>query len=264
MHRTLILVLAPLTLPALAQAAGPDLVTTIQAPMSTHVYASARWEVTVDNAGNRHARDVELVIDLPETHTSPDVYLLGELGSYSSRCTASDTSLVCDLGRIRSGRSRTVSFDLMLPLSEGDLVIAAEASTTTSGEQNPADDADDTVAVLDTIDVGLQAPEDLTISHCTGGDLTSFFECELFPSSISGHETRLESDGSITFTVPSAPGYTGAWWSQADDHLAFEYVDGNSVTVLQFEGYGVDADCFEGVATFPPSPGWVAPYRVCR
>ncbi len=98
--------------------------------------------------------------------------------------------------------------------------------------------------------------------HCTGGaSLTSFFECELFPSSISSHETIFDAGGTITFIAAPA-GYTGTWTHPpSQNRLQFDYADGTGV-VATFDGRGVDAKCFEGKTVFRGSP-YVSLYEVC-
>jgi hypothetical protein len=101
---------------------------------------------------------------------------------------------------------------------------------------------------------------DLHNEHCTGTSLASFYECTLYPSSISSHDITLESDGTISFDG-DPPDYTGAWSSSPDDQLSFTYSYDGTV-VAEFEGYGVSSSCFEGLTTFPGS-SYVAPYEVC-
>ena len=67
----------------------------------------------------------------------------------------------------------------------------------------------------------------------------------------------------IAFINPVAPGYTGIWNQAAgSSRLHFEYFDNGSLAAT-FDGYAVDANCFEGVTAFSPPSAYVAPYRVC-
>lgn len=261
MVRVPLVVVACLVSSSAGAARVPDLVTTIDAPTGVFVYESATYEVTVANDGQRHASGVTLTIDLPQTNNQPTQYVMGELGSMDARCAPSGLQLVCSLGRIRRGRSSTIWFDIALPESTDDLFVDAFAETTTPGETNLADNDHTVIADLRNYEVSFTSPVGLTIEHCTGTDLTSFFECVCAPSSITSHTTTLESDGSITFPYP---GYTGQWWTNGPEHLAFEYSDSGSNVVLEFEGFGVSNDCWEGVATFPGNPTYVSPYSVCR
>ena len=237
-------------------ASQADLSVSISAP-SPEVEAEATYSVTVANVGNRSASDVVLTIQLPETNTSPTVYLMGVLGAYDGSCARSGTALVCNLGRIRNGRSSTVSFDLALPWSNDPLVIDASA-TTSSTESSTANNDDSAVVSLSYVDVVIVGPQDVTNRHCTGTGLAAFYECTLFPSSISTHDATLNADGSISFIYP---GYGGSWYQSSDDHLHMTYTYGTDI-VAEFEGNGVDSSCFEGLTTFPGST-YVSPYEVC-
>lgn len=253
-----------LTVLVVLSAAGPafahsDLTVSIDAPPGAFVYDMERYEVTVSNVGNRNARNVELVVELPETNTSPTVHVMGDLGAMSSDCAQSGNTLVCSLGRIRKNRSETVFFDIALPQNDGPLEFVATASTT-SRENTTANNEDSHIASLSNPPLLVSAPNGVQNWHCTGQGLTSFFECELYPSSISGHDILLEANGTITF-APGVTGYTGVWSQSGTGHLTFQYYAGN-ILRADFEGYAVDADCFEGVTEFVGTP-YVAPYRVC-
>lgn len=244
-----------LATPALAAA---DLAVSLPAPAPAHVYESATYEVEVANVGNRNADDVTLTIALPETHTSPQVYVMGELGSIDGRCTQSGTELVCDLGRIRKNRSTTVSFDLELPQADEVLEIVADASTSSS-ESNLANNEASLAPSLLSYSTTVSAGDVAQVEHCTGQGLTSFYECVLSPSSISSHIVEL---GSGTLSFPGQdPGYGGTWSQPSADQLSMTYTY-NGSPVAQFDGWGTSPGCFEGITTFPGS-AWVSPYEVC-
>lgn len=96
--------------------------------------------------------------------------------------------------------------------------------------------------------------------HCTGQNLTSFFECQLYPSSITMHETILEVGGTIQFIGQPAQ-YGGTWSQPSPEHLSMTYTD-TGVPVAHFEGDATTTGCFEGITTFPGS-SWVSAYLVC-
>ena len=237
-----------------AQAA--DIEATVSLSAGT-VYDSLTHEVEVSNVGSGQARNVSVVIQLPETNTSPAVHVMGDVLSYDSRCAAVGTTLECSLGRIKGGKSKTVTFEMALPWSADPLVFEATASTTSS-DSDPGNDSDSAVASVSTVDTVISGPADVTNQHCTGVGLAAFYECTLYPSSISSHAATLESDGTITFAYP---GYSGAWGQGADDELWMEYYSGTTL-VAEFAGNGVGGDCFEGLTTFPGS-SYVSPYEVC-
>lgn len=103
----------------------------------------------------------------------------------------------------------------------------------------------------------------VTNSHCTGQPtLSSYFECRLFPSSISSHQTQFNSDGSITFIGAPAT-FTGSWtYTAAQNRLQFQYFDGGNL-VATFDGRGVNSRCAEGRTTFTPDNGYLSLYEVC-
>lgn len=240
--------------------AASDLVTSITAPSGVHVYETGRYTVRVSNNGNQTANSASVVIQLPETHTSPQVYVMGVVGAKSSNCTQSGTHLTCTLGTIKRNNSSSVYFDIAIPESVDALVVSATASTTSSENSTSNNSASSTAALIN-YDVNFSGSGDVINNHCTGTGLTSYYECELFPSSISSHDATLNSDGSVSFPAEYGPDYGGSWTSDGPDHLAFTYTYAGEV-VAEFEGYGVSADCWEGLTTFPGS-SYISMYEVC-
>ena len=229
-----------------SHAAAPDLTTSFTAPTGVYVYQSAMWQATVKNVGNKDASSVVLTVQLPVTHTSPTVYVMGTLGAKSATCSASGTKLVCNVGTVRKSKSTTVYFYLTLPEAAEDLNFTATAST--SGESNTGNNGSAATAALDNYTPTFTPAVDVTNRHCTGTALTSFFECEKYPSSISEHDATFNADGSLS--LPDDASYTGEW-SRVDAELSFIYIDSTGATVAEFVGYGVDTTgCWEGVTTF--------------
>lgn len=244
---------------ALARA---DIEVSFATPASADVYQTARYEATVANIGNRNASNVMLYIQLPETATSPTVHIMGTLGAFDSKCSIlNDTILECDLGRVKKHKSKTIFFDLAVPAVTGSIDFIAEARTT-SRESSTANNAVSATFVPDYIDTPISAPVLATNRHCTGQGLTAFFECALYPSSISSHQITLNAGGSITFTNPAAPTMSGQWTQPNDQLLYLVYRDANNAVVAAFRGVGVGGNCFEGLTVFPGSQ-WVSPYEVC-
>ncbi len=246
-----------ITSPALA-ANGANLSVAITPPAGVQVYQSGRYNVAVSNTGNRSAANVSLRIQLPLTHTSPTVHVMGTLGAMDPRCSPSGTALVCSLGSMARNTSKTVYFDIALPYSTAPLTFDASVTTTTQ-ESDPSNNSAQHVATPLTYAVAMSPPHTVINDHCTGQGLTSYFECTLFPSSISSHTVVFNSDGTIT--IPNEPTFSGTWTQVAPDRLQFQYLE-NSVVVAQFDGRGVSPTCFEGPTTFPGSP-YVAMYHVC-
>lgn len=251
----LVLSLVAALSPAFA-ASAPDLTTSITAAAGQYVYTSGTWTVTATNSGTRDAGAVTVTVELPRTHTSPSVYVMGTVGATS--CTLSSTHLTCTAASLRRGRSTSWTFGITLPQSSSALTFSATAST--AGETNTSNNASTATASLLHLSPALPGGSTVLNRHCTGTGLTSFFECELYPSSIAEHEAVFNSDGSLT--IPAAPTYTGSW-SLSGSTLTFSYSDGSGTVVSNFTGQATDAiGCWEGVTTFPTS-SYVAPYEVC-
>ncbi len=238
--------------------AAADLEVTLGEPSGLYVDQSGTWDVVVENVGNRNANNVSLIIELPETNTSPNVYVMGVLGSFDSACSQVGTTLDCSLGRIRKGQAEVVSFDIALPYADGGLEVYASAATSSS-ESNTSNNDDSVIHSQLYYANAVAAPLAVVNEHCTGTALTSFYECVVSPGSVSSHGATFESNGDVTF--PFATTVTGFWQQPTADTLTFQYWD-NGAVVADFEGVGVAGGCWEGLTIFPAS-GYVAPYRIC-
>jgi hypothetical protein len=244
--------------------AAADLRVTMPTPAAQYAGDASELEVVVANIGNKSAASVVLTVTLPTTHTTPN-HPAGPLSNVDSRCTRVGTNLSCALGTINKNTSKTVSFDIALPVATETFSISSSASTPSAENtlaNNTAAAAPPQLYYAIPIVSG-----DIGVELCTGTGLTSFYACTLFPSSLSGFDAELTATGEIVFDDTAY----GGQWSQTPP--------GSSVTdprylslsltelgteVATFEGWGADdlAGCFEGVTTFPGST-YVAPYRVC-
>lgn len=242
--------------------AKADLTVDITAPAGVYVGDPGQYQVRVSNIGRRDASTVRLVIALPQTNTSPQVHVLGTLGAYDNRCSRIGTTLNCTLGTLAKNATTNVLFTIALPQSSAPIVIGASV-TTTSAEVTTANNNDSDTAHLLHLFFPVSVGETAHVEHCTGTNLTSFFECMLYPSSISSHDISFDAGGMVSF-IGQGPQYWGTWNQNAgDDYLALEYYDGASLAAT-FNGRSVGPTrCFEGVTTFDPPSQWVAPYRVC-
>jgi len=254
---TLALALATL---ASTQPASASRTADLEISMSLPVFdvdQSDTVTVTVDNVGTAHAGNVSIAIALPETATSPTTHVMGVVSNVDSSCWEDGTLIKCIMGSVSAGGSTSVSFDIALPQSSEDIEFYASTGSS-SVETVLANNAVTEVADVLYPDLVLSGPVDMINQHCTGRDLSAFFECSLYPSSIGSHGITLEAGGTIA--IGSTP-YTGSWSQPTDDSLWFEYVLFGRQR-LEFHGNAVDGSCFEGLSTFPGSP-YVAPYRVC-
>lgn len=246
--------------------AAADLTTAITvAPAVSQVYSSATYTVKVSNGGNKDASNCTVQIALPRTHTSPQVYVLGTLGSKSASCTQSGTNLNCTLGTINKGSNKTVFFNIALPVSTAPFVFTATAATTSAENSTANNGATRTAAqsyFATPVTAAPGAPVTMVNRHCTGTGLTAWMECTFFASSITSHNVLFHDDGAIS--IDGYPDFTGEWdltVTPAGNQLTFFYDDGTGV-VAEFSGWGADGACFEGLTTFPGST-YVSPYEVC-
>lgn len=257
-HRTLtVLSLLCVATPAFAAA---DVAVTVAAPSGKYVYETGRYTVTVKNIGNKSASNVTVSVTLPQTHTSPTVYVMGTVGAMKAGCTRSGRTITCPVGTVNRGVSTQVWFDLALPQNSVPLSIGAAVSTTSVENVGGAANNSTTVTpALLNYPVVVGPTFVATNDHCTGTNLTSYFECTLFPSSIASHETVFNTGGTLSF-VDAPASYTGDWYQSSSSHLHFRYYEDN-VLVAEFDGRGTTPDCFEGITTFGST--YVSPYEVC-
>jgi hypothetical protein len=240
-----------------ANPVSPDLEVEFLGQNSPFVYSPYTYRVRVENIGGQRADDVNVVIDLPLTDTSPTQHILGNLTGVDSNCQIVANKLVCDLGNIKGGKRKTIRFNFEFPVSTKPLEMKATASNT-SGDSNPAND-EATKTPNFRYPNNLITSATILNSHCAGQNLTSYFECQLFPSSIQSHSVTLNSDNTISF---SQPGYSGSWYQPSSKQLYFSYSDGTNI-VAEFNGFAVSSTCFEGLTTFPQNLNYVSPYKVC-
>lgn len=260
------LVLLALLVAAPGAHAAADLRTTLAAsPASQQVYATTRYTVTVKNWGNKKASGNGVTIQLPATHTSPQVYVLGTLVARHANCSlVGTTTLVCTLPALNANASTSVWFDLQLPVSDAPIVISAVADSD-SPENSTTNNGASLTASQTYFSTPINAAPTVTMvnQHCTGTNLTAWKECTYFPSSISSHQAVFHDDGSIT--IPGEPSYGGGWTlttTASGNFLEFYYDETSSGVVAEFQGWGASGTCFEGLVTFPGST-YVSPYRVC-
>ncbi|MCK6573488.1 DUF11 domain-containing protein [Myxococcota bacterium] len=256
--------------PAGAEAApnGPNLRLTVATPAGqTDVYAQGRYTLTVANIGNRDASSVQVTVNLPSSRTSPQVYVMGTLGARSAACNVAGLVMTCSLGTVRRNQSKAVFFDIALPVSSASLSMPAAASSNPI-DLDPNNNTAAIVPSLRTFPTDIQGalaqnggPLTADIEHCTGTGLVSFFQCTLFPSSISTHQHVFHADNTISL---GEPGYWGSWsQNPALNQLSFTYFDVDGA-VADFVGYGVDGtSCFEGITTFHPASAYNSAYSVC-
>jgi hypothetical protein len=242
---------------------GSDLVTSFVAPSSVRVGDVARYEVRVVNNGNRNsALPTTVTIQLPTTATTPTPRILGTVSNLTAGCSVSGTRVVCSSPLIpRFGGTAAFAFDMVLPYSLQPISFRAEASTT--NERNAADNVANHAPATTFHTVPDSAPANLAISHCTGTNLISFWDCVVTPTSTSSHVATLLPGGTIDLSANGSEAATmGGTWSVNGTQLTMTYTDGG-VPVGTFVGQGTSPSCWEGPMTFPNST-YMSMYRVCR
>jgi len=249
---------------------APDLDLAISQEAPKLTTEMTRFNVVAKNIGSKDLDDVVVDILLPLTSTSPQQYVLGTVGSKSPECSVAPspsdfTKYSCALPKIPKMQGSTVTqvtlfFDIKLPQSAQPISLTAMAAVVPAQEVTPSNNAGSIVASQMFTSLQISPfPRTVRIRSCTGAGLTSFFECEISPGSISTNEVTFNSDGSITFP-PSGVGYTGTW-AQSGTGLTMAYSQ-NGQVVASFAGSGVTSDCFHGLTTFTTG-GYVSPYEVC-
>lgn len=239
---------------------NPNLRVTMTGPNTISAGVPYQYTVTVRNIGNAQAAGVKVIVDLPETDTSPNKYILGTVSGLSTGCTIVTRKIQCTTsGNLGNNQQRQYTFNLALPVSSKVLQLTATGSTTTANEQDPQNNWMTIVPNFNYPAHPLSSANVL-ISMCTGTNLSSFFECELFPSSQQHHVFNLNPD-----TTVSVYGQTVGNWDQTagTNRLHMLMYDGQG-TVVEFQGYASNTTCFEGKTTFTPNPGgYMAIYRAC-
>jgi len=242
------------TLATPAALADANLSTSVTAPAAA-VYAMGTYGVSVANIGNQNADNVVVTIDLPQTATNP-IALMATVGSHPG-CTRSGARITCALGQIRKNKSASVSMTASFPWSAAPLALVVKARTS-SAESNLANNDVTRLLNLTTTNPSLAGPRNALHRACSGTNLTSFYECAIFPSSLTSFVETFEANHTIT--VASEPDVTGTW-ERDGSKLLLEYTYGG-LPFGSFEGYGVSATCFEGLLFDDSNPEPV-PTSVC-
>lgn len=237
---------------------APNLQVQLTGPSTVAANSPYQYTASIKNIGNQNASGVILTIAFPETDTSPTKYILGTLSGIPTGCQLVTRKLQCNIGTLNtSPNARTFSFNLALPISTKVLEVKASATTTSSNEVNVANNSASRIPAF-SYGVNQLTSANVLISMCTGINLSSFFECELFPSSQQHHIFTLNADASV-----SVYGQTvGTWDQPTPSRLHLYMVSGG--TVIEHNGYAATNTCFEGKTTFTPSPsGFMSIYKIC-
>jgi uncharacterized repeat protein (TIGR01451 family) len=236
-----------------------------QGSASPMVESPYQYTSRVRNIGNQTAQNVTITVELPQTNTSPTRHILGKLTSYSASsgtCSIVARKIVCNVGSLNNNQTKSVTFTFEFQVATNAPVFKTTATTGSTNEQNPNNNIlafAPTLAYPDNVITG----GTYLATHCTGTNLTSFYECELYPSSQQSFTMDLNSGGAIS--IPNEPLYSGFW---DQNNLPFNKtlhftLDGPSGTEAEFNGFAVSSTCFEGITTFPQSSAYNSAYKVC-
>jgi hypothetical protein len=243
-------------------AAGSDLKPTITVSGSTLVGTPTRYDVRILNTGNKRSNATTVSIQLPKTNTSPTVFVMGTLGTVPTGCTKTGTRLICSFpnGIARNSVSAPIGFDLTLPYSASPIALRVDVDTnndTNYANNNTTSTAMQTYQTVTPPAVNFA----VTNQHCTGTNLSSYFECIVSPGSVATHPATFLANGAIDLGDPD---YLGAW-AVSGTQLTFSYTELGQ-PFGSFIGQGVSAggpgqNCWDGrLTTGGPS---TVMYRVC-
>lgn len=220
------------------------------------------YTTRVKNIGNQTAQNVTIMVEFPLTNTSPNKYILGKLTSVSAssgNCSTAGNKITCNVGNIGNNQTRYVTFTFEFQVATTAPTFKTTASTGSTNEQNPNNNTRWFTPTL-TYPNNELTTGTYIVSSCTGRGLTSFYECEMSPSSI---QTVLGLDFNLggTLSVSGYPQYTGFWDQLAIPNKSLHFtVDGE----LEFNGFASSTNCYKGITTFPSSTDYNSAYRVCR
>ena len=237
----------------------PDIRVQIQGPATAYARSPYQYTVNVKNIGGSTANGVTVYVDFPQTNTSPQQYILGTVSGIQSGCQIVSRRLQCSLGSITHsgpGQTKQFTFNFAYPVSTKTLEVKATGTSTSTNEANPANNVASVFPAIGYATNQLTSANVL-VSMCTGQNLTSFFECELFSGSQQFVTLALNSDTTISYQGQ----YVGNWFQGTNQQLKMTLNDGGSTA--NFNGFAVNNTCFEGLTTFTPASPYVSPYKVC-
>lgn len=232
--------------------------------MSPQVETTNQYTVTVRNIGTQTAQAVRVVLAFPVTATSPNKYIMGKfIGALPTGCTLAPlpnrTTVTCQLGNMNGGAVRPITFGFQFQVANVVPTITATASVGQGNEQNANNNFASMTPTL-TYPDNIVTTGQYAVSSCTGRGLTSYYECEISPSSVQS-VLRFDVDSGGTLAVTGYPLYTGIWDQNTIINKSLHI---NIPSELDFNGFAVSSTCFEGLTTFPSTTVYNSAYRICR
>jgi hypothetical protein len=238
----------------------PNIQVQIQGPATAFARSPYQYTVTVKNIGGSTANGVIVYVDFPQTDTSPQQYILGTVSGIQSGCQIVSRRLKCTLGNISHsgpGQTKQFTFNFAYPVSTKMLEVKATGTSTSTNEANPGNNV---ASVFPPIGYATNqlTSANVLVSMCTGHNLTSFFECELFPGSQQFVTLSLNADTTVTYE-----GQNVGNWNQYGSYQQLHMTLSDGGSTAEFSGFAVNNTCFEGLTAFTPDGGYVSPYKVC-
>lgn len=263
---SLFLAVMSLTTVAASAQPAPNLsVLAWQGSASPTVESPYQYTTRVRNIGNQPAQNVKITVEFPLTNTSPTQHILGKLTSFSASsgtCAIVTQKLVCNVGTLGNNQTKSVTFTFEFQVATTAPSFRTIASTDSTNEQNPNNNQRPFAPAL-AYPTNVVSGGSYLVTLCTGRDLTSFYECELYPSSQQSFSMDLNSGG--TLSIPNEPLYSGLWDQNnlpLNKTLHF-MINGPSGTEADFNGFASSSTCFKGITTFPQNSVYNSAYRVC-
>ncbi len=252
---------------AVAAPPAPNLsVLAWQGSATPTVESPYQYSTRVRNIGNQTAQGVTLTVTFPLTNTSPNKYILGKLSSVQTSggtCSVVANKIQCNFGNLSQNQTRTVTFTFEFQVASTLPTMQTTVASTSTNEKDPYNNYLAFTPSLQYPD-NIVTAGDYLVTSCTGRGLTSFYECEQFPSSQQSFTASFDLGGTIS--IPQEPAYNGFWDQNSlplNKTLHFTIMYG-SVTEAEFNGFAVSSTCFEGLTTFPGNTTYNSAYRVCR
>ena len=250
-----------------AAAQAPNLeVMTWQGSATPLVESPYQYTSRVKNVGNQPAQGVSMTVEFPLTNTSPNRHILGKLSGVqasSGTCSVVSNKIVCNFGNLGNNQVKYVRFTFEFQVATTAPTLKSTVTTTNTNEVTPTNNTRSFTPAVRYPD-NIISSGNYIVTSCTGTNLTSFYECELYQSSQQSFDMDLNLGGTIS--IQQAPTYFGFWDQNglpANKTLHFT-IDGGSGTEVEFNGFATNGACFEGITTFPQSSNYNAAYRVCE
>lgn len=259
---SLLLAVMSLTTVAASAQPAPNLsVLAWQGNASPTVESPYQYTTRVRNIGNQTAQNVKITVEFPLTNTSPTKHILGKLSGVSASsgtCSIVSNKIVCNVGSLGNNQTKSVTFTFEFQVATTASTFKTIASTSSTNEQNSNNNQLPFTPAL-AYPTNVVSGGTYLVSSCTGRNLSSFYECELYPSSIQSVLSLELLNGGI-LEVTGYPNYNGLWDQLTLPNKSLHF---NIPGEIDFNGFAVSTTCFEGITTFANNTTYNSAYKVC-